>query len=203
MILNEIGLELEVFLLDKVNNILEPSIYGFPSDEMGFLIEIRSEPSDDIRLLWNDIHLKRTIIGHKAKKLGFKIERVPYKKVSKYFIEYISSKYRHQEFPDLTRNIYGTDFSHHTGFLDNIATAGLHVHFSRREIIGNKCRLIQLPIRNIVRRMDEYFKKEIIQSKRILGEYELKTHGFEYRSLPNNMNIKEVINYSIKVLEEV
>jgi len=203
MILNEIGLELEVFLLDKLGNILEPSIYGFPSDEMGFLIEIRSEPSDDPRLLWNDMHLKKSIIGHKAKKLGFKLDIVPYKKVSKYFIEYISSKYLHDLRPDLTQNIYGGILSHHTGFLNGLATAGLHIHFSRREIVGNKCKLINLPIRSIVKRMDDHFKKKILEANRILGEYELKSHGFEYRSLPNNINIKEVINYSIQILEEV
>ena len=36
MELLEVGLELELFLLDKNKNILEPRLYGFPADEMGF-----------------------------------------------------------------------------------------------------------------------------------------------------------------------
>jgi hypothetical protein len=203
MILNEIGLELEVWLLDKNNNILEPSIFGFPSDEMGFLIELRSEHSNNVNHVIESLDTLLKINREKAKSLGYQLKILPYMNVSKEFQEYISKKYRHDSLPDYTKNIYNTNLSHHTGFLNDMATAGLHVHFSRREIEKNCSKLLKLPVRSIVFNMDQQFKDIINDTNRILGEYEPKTHGFEYRSLPSNCSIKEVATISFKILEEV
>ena len=204
MILNEIGLELELFLLDKDNNILEPIKYGFPADEMGFLIEIRSEHSNRPEDVENILDSLIKINIDKANLLGFKVERVSFKEVSKEFQEYIREKYKHYLFPDHTQNIYGKPLvSHHTGFKENLATAGLHVHFSSRRIFGTKCVQRDLPIEKIVKEMDTIFIKEIKDANRVPGEYEMKSHGFEYRSLGNNIDVRKVIDTSLQILEEV
>jgi hypothetical protein len=204
LILNEIGLELELFLIDKDGNILEPIKYGFPADEMGFLIEIRSEHSNKLEDIERILDSLVKINTDKASLLGFEVQRVPFKEVSKDFQEYIREKYKHYLFPDHTQNIYGKPpVSHHTGFKENLATAGLHVHFSSRRIFGTKCVQRDLPIEKIVKEMDAIFVKDIKDTNRIPGEYEMKSHGFEYRSLPNNIDIKKVISSSLEILEEV
>ena len=203
-ILNEVGLELELFLLDKDNNIVEPSLYGFPSDEMGFLIEIRSEHS----WYWDDItgtlYTAFYINECKASKINLSIVRNFNMKVSNEFIEYYSNKYRYSELPDFTKNVYGkSGVTHHTGIIGDTATAGLHVHFSRRVIEDNKCKLVNLPVEEIVKSMDNKFRSHVIGSNRLLGEYEHKAHGFEYRSLPNTIPIERVTKYALKLLESV
>ena len=203
MILNEIGLELEMFLLDREGNILEPSKYGFPADEMGFLIELRTEHSDNPEDIMNSLLLLSDINIKKSQKLEFEIKILPYLEVTQEFQEYISEKYKHSMLPDHTKNIYGIKKTHHTGFHDNLATAGLHVHFSSRRIFGNKCLQRDLPIERIVTIMDNTFSKEIKDSKRIEGEYEMKAHGFEYRSLPASIDYKTVIQKSLEILNEV
>ena len=202
MILDEVGLELELFLL-KDNKILEPSEYGFPSDEMGFLIELRSEHSDKPEEIIKSLKLLLELTKAKAKRLGFTIANLPYKEVDKEWQEYIARKYHHSKLPDYTRNIYGIRKSHHTGFDKNKATAGLHVHFSKREIIGTEAKLLELPITQIVKTLDEIFFKEIVTAKRILGEWEPKAHGFEYRSLPANCSFEKVTHTCLGILKQL
>ena len=203
MILNEVGAELELFLLDKDNNILEPIKYGFPSDEMGFLIEIRSEHSDNYQDVIDSMETLMRINIYKAGEMGFIVRRSPSVEVSKEFQDYISEKYRHSMLPDQTRNIYGSKESHHTGFSNNLATAGLHIHFSSRRIFGTKCLQRELPIESIVRNLDNKYKEDILLSNRIPGEYELKSHGFEYRSLPASIDYKKAIKVALNILKEV
>jgi hypothetical protein len=203
MILNEVGLEMEMFLVDYEGNILEPMKYGFPSDEMGFLIEIRSEHSSRKEDIVSTLENLAEINTRKAEVLGFRVEKVPYKTVSPEFQEYISEKYKHYTFPDHTKNLYGrTGPSHHTGFKDNLATAGLHVHFSSRIVYGTKCVQKELPVDKIVKYMDQKFSREIKEAYRIPGEYEMKSHGFEYRSLPNNIDVGRAVTVALQILEE-
>jgi len=204
LIYNEIGLEQEIWLLDKYNKILEPSLYGFPSDEMGFLIEIRSEHSDNVDDIVRSIRTLKLINANKARKLGFHVVIEPYMDVDNEFIDYFSTKYKYNELPDFTRNVYGeSKVTHHTGIIGNKATAGLHVHFSRRVIDGNKCKLVKLPTEEIVKNMDNRFREYIIKSDRLLGEYELKQHGFEYRSLPDIAPLIPVTKYALEILENI
>jgi len=203
MILNEIGIELELFLLDKKNKILEPSLYGFPADEMGFLIELRSEHS------YNPIHVDESIKGllkistKRAHKMGLETRLIDSIEISPEFKEYISSKYRHSMMPDHTKNLYGFKGSHHTGIHDNRATAGLHVHFSSRNLEETSCTMNILPVEEIVKEMDNAFLSQIKEADRILGEYEMKEHGFEYRSLPANIKVLEVCDRSIDILNKL
>lgn len=203
MILNEIGIELELFLLNKNNDILEPFLYGFPADEMGFLIELRSEHSYNPIHVINSIENLLDIANRRAHKMNLETKLVDFIKISPEFKEYVSSKYRHSMMPDHTKNLYGFKESHHTGIHDLRATAGLHVHFSSRNIDESGCTMNVLPVEKIVKEMDDMFLSEIKEVDRILGEYEMKEHGFEYRSLPATSKINKVCFVSIDILNKV
>ena len=203
MILNELGLEKEIWLLDEKGNILEPSLFGFPSDEMGFLIEIRSEHSPSVRDILLSLEIIEEINRSKADRLGLQTIVKHQMDITKEFQDYIYKKYRLDTFPDFTKNIYGARESHHTGFRGDKATAGLHVHFSRRNTSDRTSEIVQLPIEEIVRQMDNKFKDLIESSGRIPGEYEPKKHGFEYRSLPATAPIREICRFGLSILGKV
>jgi len=194
----EIGLEKELFLL-KDGKIVEPKLYGFPFDEMGFLVEIRSYPSDNHYPILSSIQEPETLFKLRAKQLGMELVDEPFFEASDKFLQRISKKYRHDKVPCFTKNIYGTKLSHHTGIMDSRVTSGIHVHFSSR--IGAK--VLKLPVEEIVKKMDKKFKSEIEKCNRIKGEWEPKAHGFEYRSLPCNANIHEILDESFKILKNV
>lgn len=62
---DKIGIECEFFLLKK-GVMVEPALYGFPFDEFGFLVEIRTGPhSNAIDLLneYQDLHSALLIYG--------------------------------------------------------------------------------------------------------------------------------------------
>lgn len=208
--IREIGLEKEIFLTQG-DLIKEPKLYGFPFDEMGFLIELRSLPSDRLYPIATTISQEELQYRLRANKFGMEVRSKPYKVVSHEFIAPILEKYRVMELPDYTKNIYGLKGSHHTGvFPMSISnnpkemkvklTAGIHVHFSSRDIKTGD--VIELPIEDIVREMDIIFGNEIERTDRIPGEWEPKTHGFEYRSLPCNVDIIKVIKESFRILRE-
>lgn len=75
----------------------------------------------------------------------------------------------------------------------NTVQAGLHIHFSKSHMVGEKCDIKvfeQLDIPSIVRQFDNKFGQLIKDCHRQKGWYELKPWGFEYRSLPNNLLIE-------------
>ena len=193
----EIGLEKEMFLM-KNGKIMEPKLYGFPFDEMGFLVEIRSYPSDSFYPILSSIQEPETLFKLRAEQLGLELINEPFFETTNKFIQYISKKYKHNELSCLTKNIYGTKLSHHTGIMGHRVTSGIHVHFSSR--IGTK--ILKLPVEEIVKEMDKRFKLEIEKYDRIKGEWEPKVHGFEYRSLPCNTNIHKILKESFKILKK-
>ncbi len=193
----EVGLEKELFLL-KNGKIMEPKLYGFPFDEMGFLVEIRSYPSDNPYPILSSIQEPETLFKLRAKQLGMELIDEPSLETTNKFIQHISKKYRHDEVPCLTKNIYGTKLSHHTGIMGSGVTSGIHVHFSSR--IGAK--VLKLPVEEIVKKMDKKFKPEIEKYNRIKGEWEPKAHGFEYRSLPCNTDIHKILGESFRILKK-
>lgn len=98
-------------------------------------------------------------------------------------------------------------FSHGGSYKASRPRAGLHIHFGTesrelyRRHIGDDDKPIytrenvsaeQFNIPRIIWIMDQAFKEEIRAAKRVLGEYELKPWGFEYRSLPATINLDKV-----------
>lgn len=203
----EIGLERELFLLDSHKNIKEPKQFGFPRDQFEFLVEIRSLPSDRFYPVYTTMQQEELQYKLRANKFNMKLCNTPFIYVEKQWVDNLWNKYNLHSFKDYTQNIYGKqDHTHHKGVLpagkDKCKlTAGVHVHFSSRDKkTGN---VIKLPIEKIVSLMDKTFKQEVLESERILGEWEPKTHGFEYRSLPANIDIYKVLKESFKILRSV
>jgi len=212
MILKEIGLECEYWLLDEDDNIIEAPKYNFPSDEMGFLVEIRSAWGSNYRYVVLTLNCELQHVKDKAEQLGFRIVEKAWMPVSKDWQDYIAEKYQHAGMPDHTFNIYGDRPSHHTGFAKDRATAGCHVHFSRWDIEAERFIWFTFEeVKFIVSRMDEAFDKEIMEAERIAGEWESKgigdnsgsPHGFEYRSLPATTDKLKAAKEALRILEEL
>ena len=99
-------------------------------------------------------------------------------------------------YPQGRGNIYGMDYKPSC----RDSRAALHIHFSDTytDAKGDKhCRIMDMP--KIIQKLDGAFKKEIKEAKRLPGFYEMKPHGFEYRSLPCSVDLDEVV----KVLKEL
>ena len=234
--IKEIGLEKELWLL-RNEEIIEPSLLNFPADIMGFLVEIRSLPSDRAYPVITTLYQEELQYQLRANKFGMRLTSEPYKIANKEFVQHIEETYKIREFPDYTRNIYYeeklskmtleyddanrliTDISrksHHLGVFPETETAspltkevemyrltaGMHVHFSSRDAVSGI--VLDLPIEEIVEKMDKKFADDIIRTKRIRGEFEMKpSHGFEYRSLPCDVDVVKVVKEAFKILRSV
>jgi len=208
--IKEIGIEKECFLVSDTK-VMEPRLYGFPKDEFEFLVELRSLPSDRFYPVYTSLMQEELQNSLRANKFGMHLKDTPNRLVDKYWVDDLWKKYNLDRFKDCdeTQNIYPdmkNKPSHHFGRMecsDTLykLTAGIHVHFSNRN--ANTGEVIDLPVEDIVRKMDHNFKHEIHNAGRNLGEYEMKTHGFEYRSLPSNIDIYKVLKIAFKILREV
>lgn len=202
--LREVGIEKECFLL-RHGTIMEPALYGFPYDEMGFLVELRSLPSDRLYPVLTTLAEEELQYKLRANKFG--MDLIPNHTMSgdKKWVDYIAKKYKIYDFEDYTKNIYGTKETHHLGVFPNgdsyRLTSGIHVHFSNRDASTGE--VIELPIEDIVKQMDESFKYEIERTGRLKGEWEPKKHGFEYRSLPCDTDVYKILKESFKILRSV
>ncbi len=204
-VLPEVGVELELFLM-RGGKVVEPASFGFPADEMGFLVELRSWPSENVSDITSSLEELYSFADKKAKKLGMELVRAPTMAFDESFVEYLWAKYQYDQMPDHTRNIYAADGprkSHHVGLFGNKATSGIHVHFSLREIgaRGLTARVLPLQYREITKAMDDAFEREIKEAGRLAGEYELKTHGFEYRSLPCTVSVEDAASAALDILD--
>ncbi len=208
--IREIGIEKELFLNDiKTDTLKEPKLYGFPYDEMGFLVEIRSLPSDRLYPVLTTLAQEEWQYKLRANKFDMELHDWSFAYGDKSWIDDIAERYKIYSFEDLTQNIYSKDKkveSHHLGIFPEgetcyKLTSGMHVHFSSRDSKTGK--VIDLPIEKIVEKMDELFENEILESQRIKGEWEPKIHGFEYRSLPCNINVLKVLKEAFKILRSV
>jgi len=198
---DEVGLELEVWLLDN-GKIIEPAIYSFPHDDFGFLVELRTRPHTTPFIILDDLDKLWRGFEGLAHQFGFQLFIINSIPIDKQLIDYLRIKYNYANLKDLTENLEtGTFKTHATGISDDakVLTAGLHVHFSRKDELGRR---VQLPIQTIVRCMDTAFANEISEAGRIPGEYEIKPYGFEYRSLPATVDTKKVVENAFKFLYE-
>ena len=205
MLIKEIGLEREMWLLDSQNKIVEAPAYNFPADEMGFLVETRSSWGNSPKLIVDTLDTAKRVEEDKAKKLGFKIVLAPEMKVTDEWQKYIAEKYKHSSFGDTTQNIYGkTEHTHNTGLLPGRATAGVHIHFSIWDTEREKFYDFNgFDIKRMVKELDLEFKEQVVSNKRMLGEWEPKKHGFEYRSLPCTANPTEVAVAGLEVVNMI
>ena len=173
----KIGLDIEHFLVDKNNNIVCPSDYGITDhDACGFLAELRAKPFEDIEHSFYDLSLKYKKLSPILEEKGLKIDpRSKIKLPIKFLFKVGRSFGKDRQKDDC---MYG-EVKHHT-----YQTAGLHIHFSGE--------VFELNIPKIILFLDNRFKKEILAEGRQLGLYEMKHYGFEYRSLPGNIDLDKV-----------
>jgi len=211
MILGEVGLEVEYWLLDKKDQIMEAPKYNFPADEMGFLIEIRSAWGKFTPTILGSLGEGLRNARIKANLLDLEVVELDSLSVTKEWQDYIAKKYDHQGMTNHTRNIYGLLASHHTGFVKDRATAGCHVHFSRWDTETESFLWFnEQEIELIVQKMDKFFAPYIKAVDRVPGEWEPKQigdsarpHGFEYRSLPASIPKGIVVDKALEILREV
>lgn len=206
MIIYQVGVENEYWLLDHRGNILEAPIYDFPADEMGFLIELRSAWGMNASMIFHSISTELDFQRVKAAELGLRVECTAFKKVSKEWQDYIARKYNHVGMEDYTRNIYGIKKTHHTGFTNGRATAGCHIHFSRWDTERERyVGYTEEEIASMVQEMDKAFILEIKRVGRIEGEWEPKPYhgGFEYRSLPSTISIYQAAKKALEVNRKI
>jgi len=164
-------------------------------DECGYLAEIRGEPKDNIisaifSLREKEFRLKRKI------KENIILSDSPYANIPKKLM----FKFR---------RTYGKGAAHDECMYKDIKeksfqTAGLHIHFSNRyeRTLHCNCGLTstyqyseQLNVPRIIKALDKFFIKQIKEAKRQIGIYEMKPWGFEYRSLPNDINEELLISF--------
>ena len=210
MEIREIGIEKECFLIKKVDGkdtIMEPRLFGFPKDEFEFLVELRSLPSDRLYPVYTSLQQEELQYSLRANKFGMNLSKEPMMIVTNEWVDNLWNKYDLHRFDDkdFTKNIHGVNISHHFGVLPDIygysrLTAGIHVHFSSRD--SETGEILNLPIEEIVCKMDNEFDSYIQDAGRIHGEWEPKPHGFEYRSLPANVDIYNVLKKSFEILRE-
>lgn len=197
---DKVGIEKEFWLLDLQRQLKEPKTYGFPFDEFGFLVELRTEPYTWEQILIEDFNMQLKKLQTKASRLDFVLSDEPRRLIDKLFVKALSIRYQYSKLKDLTANIYsGTKKSHATGIDGEFGTAGLHVHFSRFD----DEKRVQLPIVEIVKEMDRFFYPCIVNASRNRGEYEIKFYGFEYRSLPANISISTVVKKAFEILRNI
>ena len=194
----KIGLEKEFFLVNKEG---EPQIIpqGISMDECGVLAEARGLPFDNgidaVYSLKASIH-KLDVAVSKLEG-GMKLVDVPYMKIprntqlalTRLYVKPIRKEH----------NLYGYEI-HRNAF--SVQTAGIHVSFTDEgryhktiddpEFVFN--RMFDFP--TIFRAFDKKFEKEIKDSKRCPGFYEIKEDGrVEYRSLPANVKLDDIANF--------
>ena len=206
----EIGIEKELFLVSNEEP-KEPRKFGFPRDEFEFLVEIRSLPSDRFYPVYTTLKAEELQYSLRANKFGMKLDDTPNKFIDKPWVDALLQKYNLDRFKDCdyTQNVYPEmkkKQSFHFGRFDVSETqyrltAGIHVHFSSRDAKTGE--VLELPVEKIVRKMDVRFFDIISESGRNRGEWEPKDHGFEYRSLPANADIYQVLKTAFEVLREV
>jgi hypothetical protein len=207
MILKEVAYEVEYWLLDINGNVQEPPAFNFPHDEMGFLLELRSPWGSNPREIVDAVKAAYRHQEEKASTLGLRIDNSPYKEVSSDWQKYIALKYNHIALRDLTLNVYGnSEVTHHTGFNENTATAGLHIHFSLFDTDSET--YVPIPIdviEGIIMEMDRVYAREIESVGRIAGEWEPKGvhRGFEYRSLPTNVPHYKALLDALIIFDEL
>lgn len=215
------GMELEYFVWDK--KCMAQVITSIPelrseltTDEFPVLGEIRTDPYPKVHLVTAEVEWKLHDVLRKLSKTKYtiaelkKFPTVPHKGRNATLIsQMVMSKPIWKSLQDVDwskraskeRNLYGKV----KGMNFRKMTAGLHIHFSDMQEykINGRPNFIGRPldIPSIVRQLDNEFRAEILASGRQAGWYEMKSHGFEYRSLPNWIDLHAVANFITYHLE--
>jgi hypothetical protein len=196
------GFELEAFIFHGRESVpcLVPN--GLPYDECGWLVEIRSEPNEDITNALYLLRAETEKVEAKANALGYTLVYKPLLEVPRDLKVQASRK--HGKGLINYRNIYGFETHRNS---TKLQTASLHVSVTNKRTFnydtvsekGVVHRNNLFPYREfidhakLISTLDREFKKEILDAKRNPGFYEVKCDGrIEYRSLPNTVSLQKL-----------
>lgn len=196
---NSFGFELELFLKRGDEYVVPSKGHYLPTDACGYLVEIRGDPhSDPLKAMYlMKADLERVTV--QAANLGYNLELAHTAPISKNFLRLIRRS--------RGKNPSKSFFAYGGMYRSDTPRAGLHIHFG--SLITKKydndnsfsyTSIVNIP--RILQVFDTEFKKEISDTKRIRGEYEIKEHGFEYRSLPATTDLNKVVSVLEKLKEE-
>ena len=218
---------------------INPSKYGFDVDNLGALVEVRGEPATTVEQALANFLAKELMARGKAESHGYTLSDEPVVKLSSLEAIKVTTTYhevlRDKLHPRHKTRKYSAPAKE---FKITELTAGLHVHFSKREtkrvsvlevnntitmFISTKDGLrdevttkkvsndktvdyvcntfVDMPM--IIRTLDDEFKDVIDKTKRVTGAYEVKEYGFEYRSLPANVDLGKVAEVCRKLLRNM
>lgn len=193
------GFEREFFIKSGKELILAPS--SLPHDDCGYLVESRGEPHHDplkaaYLLLAEEAHIRRIMVR------GLKLVLSNQEELSLTMKRQALRMHGKKVYPATRGNIYGLDFQPD----DTRSLAGLHVHFSDQKVYhcANNIQHTFNPFieyTKIIQFLDNAFCGDIEEAGRVKGFYEVKPHGFEYRSLPATTDVIDVagvINQGVK-----
>lgn len=204
------GLEKEYFVANSDGELTVVPQY-MPHDDCGILAEARGNPCDSVvnavySLMAEEYRIKKQAKEkYKLTLLEYPLMTVPRDLKIEASREFEKSLTKYQNLYGYTRHLHKQ--SQHT--------AGIHVSFvatkSRTEFVQCTAKKQHahsftvpylIDYAQIVRYLDEAFKKEIKATKRRPGFYEIKDDGrFEYRSLPNNVPLDTIITVLLDMVE--
>jgi len=229
--MNKIGFEKEYFLENKKKElVIDPARYGYETDNLGVLVEVRGKPDVTVADALASLLAKEIVAKARASAKGWTLVEKNFRKLSDEEILRITDKY-HNMLSDKLKSIKRNKSSRvEKSFKITRLTAGLHIHFSKEtreqvELVNittnvnstnkdgevNQDSKIKVHYKDIVantfldmpliiRTLDEAFAKVIKKSGRTAGAYEMKDWGFEYRSLPNTVSLEKVAGICNKIL---
>ena len=199
------GFEMEYFVFDQKtgSHVLCPD--ALPKDECGYLAEARGEPHADPVSAAYLLLAEEKRLCTKAEKLGLWLDRtLPTLKLDRKLARDALRRHGKPGYSDQRHNMYGKDYPVNNPW----NRAALHVHFSDTEEFTwtNKeglklSKTIHHPLDmcKYILALDKAFAKEIKTARRLPGFYEMKPHGFEYRSLPCNVDPAAVAQVILEV----
>ena len=200
----KVGLEQEVFVTNKDGIAFSLQNTGYPQDACPYLLEFRADPdADPLRAVYNLTYLQerwRRRIATDHPEWGFTTEleeiHLPVK-------DWLALSRVMVNGPTYQRCMHGSLRLPRRCFI----TAGLHIHFSNLHTVSQAVYDINfkktfytksfethspMDMVYIINYLDSAFENEILAAKRQLGLYEMKPHGFEYRSLPTSVSLGKV-----------
>lgn len=192
------GLEAEFFVKRKGSDefVSIPSSASLPHDACGYLAEARGQPHSDPRVARHLLNAAVESLSLGAAKAGLVLVKAATAPVS--------PEMRRVALRSFGKQPSQSYFAHGGAYRSSRPRAGLHIHFGNEQIFtydNGRRFTYQGPINmpRIIWFLDQAFKDEIKAAGRVPGEYEMKPHGFEYRSLPATVDLDKVV----AVLEEL
>ena len=196
----KMGMELEFFLMKGKTFVFPADYHGLSHDGYPLLGELRTGIHDNPYKLIGEMQGLILEVKNIVKADGLKLVFLPKVAVPNEIRREAIRRPELSKTPEKQLNMHGLSHQPAEGFI----YAGLHVHFSGKETkVGQTCEkchthvsygstFAQLPMPEIIRYLDKEFSTETAKADRVAGSYEMKSYGFEYRSLPNNISLPKL-----------